>query len=151
MVFRPGMAWITAHQVATHLRIEPRPESGKIGGGLHGLLIGRKQMKDNWNALRTNPRRLIHTEKVLQSRGNPWGLARLVMYLHLAATFEAQSPRRIFAKAMGIDFLFEPGDKAVGRALQFRKAAPSTAEFFEGVRYLWRFEPHELQAAHQIV
>ena len=143
------MTWIAAHQVATHLRIEPRPESSKIGGGLHRLLIGRKKMKHNWNALRTNSRRLLHTEKVLQSGGNPWSLAALVMYFHLAAAFEAQSPRRILAKAMGIEFLFEPGDKAVGRALQFREAAPSTAEFLERIRYVWRFNPGEFQAAQQ--
>ena len=66
MIFRPGMAWIAAHQVASHLWVEPRPESSKIGRGLHFLLIRSKKMKYNWNALRANPRRLFHTKKVLQ-------------------------------------------------------------------------------------
>ncbi len=63
----PRVLRIAAHQFSPDLRVEALPESSKVRGRLHSAMIRRKKMDDKRRPIRTDPRRLLHSEEVLQS------------------------------------------------------------------------------------
>jgi len=106
----PGVAGVTTHEFAADLGVEPLPETGKVGGGLNGALVGGEQVEDYRDAVRAEAGGLVHAEEVLEAGGDPGGLAALVVNLDLAAGFEAQRSGGVLAEAVSIDG-FEPGEE----------------------------------------
>lgn len=64
-VLWPGVAGVAAHEFAADLRVEALPESGEVGGGLYGAMVGREEMQDEGGALGADARGVLHAEEVL--------------------------------------------------------------------------------------
>ena len=67
----PGVAGVAAHEFSTDLRVEPLPESGEVGGGLHGAMIRREKMEHERRSIGADTRGVLHAKEILQAGGDP--------------------------------------------------------------------------------
>src|ERR1700739_3753937 len=81
--FRPGVLWISPHQFAANLRIEPLPESRQIRRRLHGAMVRGEQVDDERRLAFAYAGRFAHAEEVLQAGCNPGRLAVFIVNLRL--------------------------------------------------------------------
>src|SRR5712691_1779181 len=96
------MLWISPAQLAAYLRIKALPEPRQVAGGLHRPLVRREQVYHQRNFAIRDARRFAHPKEILQTRRDPRGFARLVMYLGLASVGQSDMRRRKFAQTSGI-------------------------------------------------
>jgi hypothetical protein len=99
---------ISTHQFAPHLGIEPPPESGKVGLGLHSPLVRREQVYYQRGAVGPNAWRLSHPEKVPEDETLSKGACRR----HNESWCDARSaiersPERVPAEASNLSFAQE--------------------------------------------
>ena len=87
---RPFVLRIPARQLLPKLRIQARPETRKVGGHLHGAIVGREKAHHDGDSA-ADRRGRGHSVEILEARGDPGGLAGFVMDAQLTSAGEADA------------------------------------------------------------
>jgi len=99
-VLGPGMPGVPPPQLAPEGRVVPAPESGEIPCHLDGTLVRSEEVQHQRHPTPGECRAFVHSEEVLESRGDPRRLIGFVVHRYLAAAREFKAAGSIpFAAA----------------------------------------------------
>src|SRR6201999_2172732 len=93
--------------------------------------IGSEQVDDECDLPLRDARCFAHSEEVLQSRFDPWGLARFIVDRRLTAAREAYGLRGDFVQEFRARALFDERDEAVRGVLKLGEAFETGAKLAE--------------------